>query len=246
MIKSKYCVYCGITIRKSNNAPDGRSVEHLIPNSAVSKKRTNAKGDFNVCRGCNTQKSKIDQLFGLLSRISAKGGGGDEAITEISKLYKKNDKRIRRMIDSASDFRGGKNLKLPFKGEDIYDYGVFLTKGQYFKERKELLNLDEKVVIVKWLGPNASEQITELYQQQSNNRDRFKDLAMNKSVEDVGGECFIVANSKSNQFLFFFNELYLLITEIVDLNEKSKLEKRTNKQYLIAGFTNGKPNKYCI
>ena len=52
MIKNHSCVYCGRVVKKSKNTDEGRSVEHLIPQIAVSIKRTNAKGDFHVCRGC--------------------------------------------------------------------------------------------------------------------------------------------------------------------------------------------------
>ena len=43
-------------------------------------------------------------------------------------MYGKRNKAITRMIDGAHSHLEGMELKLPFKGEDIYKYGVFLTK----------------------------------------------------------------------------------------------------------------------
>lgn len=134
MIKNKNCVYCGGEVRKSKNADSGRPVEHLIPQIAVSKKRTNAQGDFHVCRKCNTEKSKIDELFGLLSRINTPGSGGKEALSKLRNMVGKKNKTLLSMMDSATKHPDGMEIKLPFNGEDIYKYGVFLTKGEHFKK----------------------------------------------------------------------------------------------------------------
>ncbi|PSB79842.1 hypothetical protein [Photobacterium damselae] len=244
MIKNQNCVYCGIAVKKSVNSDAGRSVEHLIPQIAVSKKRTNAKGDFHVCRKCNTEKSKIDELFGLISRINTPGDGGMEAISKLAKMYGKRNKAITRMIDSARNHPDGMELKLPFKGEDIYKYGVFLTKGEYFKKHLSLLDLNEKVVLVTWGSPSLVKELLSRYQS-THGSNPYDDLAKNSSVENIYEECFIVANSEGDSFSFFFNREYLLLTKIVDRNEETVREKRINKLDLIEGFSQGKASKYC-
>ncbi|WP_354624331.1 hypothetical protein [Psychromonas sp. MME2] len=133
MIKSQNCVYCGIKIKKSQNADDGRSVEHMIPQIAVSKTRTNAQGDFHVCRKCNTKKSRIDELFGLISRINSPNENGDIAVSKLAKMAGKGNNAVLKMIKSVKKTTEGIQLKLPFNGEDIYEYGVFLTKGNILK-----------------------------------------------------------------------------------------------------------------
>lgn len=237
-------MYCGIVVKKSVNSDDGRSVEHLIPQIAVSKQRTNAKGDFHVCRKCNTEKSKIDELFGLISRINTRGNGGVEAISKLAKMYGKRNKAITRMIDSGRNHPDGMELKLPFKGGDIYKYGVFLTKGEYFKKHLSLLDLNEKVVLVTWGSPSFVRELLSWYGS-THGRNPYDDLAKNNSVENVYEECFIVANSSGNEFSFLFNREYMLITKVVDKNEENLREKRINKLDLIAGFAQGKASKYC-
>ena len=245
MIKNQNCVYCGIAVKKSVNLDCGRSVEHLIPQIAVSKKRTNAKGDFHVCRKCNSDKSKIDELFGLLSRINTPGEGGLEALSKLAKLYGKRNKAITSMIDSGRSHSDGVEVKLPFKGEDIYKYGVFLTKGEYFKKHLSLLDLSQKVILVTWGSPSFVKELLSNYKSKHDSN-AYDDLAKNNNVENVYEECFIIANSSGDGFSFLFNKEYLLLTKVVDRTEETLKEKRINKLDLIAGFAQGKTSKYCV
>ncbi|MEM5505174.1 hypothetical protein WNY81_09945 [Shewanella frigidimarina] len=245
MIKNNDCVYCGIAIKKSVNSDNGRSVEHLIPQIAVSKKRTNANGDFHVCRKCNTEKSKIDELFGLLSRVNTPGEGGIEAVSKLSKMFGKRNKAITKMIDSARNNPNGIELNLPFKGEDVYKYGVFLTKGEFFKKHRSLLDLNKNIVLVTWGSPNLTRELLKRYKS-THGRNPFADLALNSAVENIYEECFIVVNSTGDEFLFFFNQEYLLSTKVVEKNEENMRKKRENKLDLIAGFSKSKRSKYCI
>ncbi|HDM8172434.1 TPA: hypothetical protein P0E23_005104 [Vibrio harveyi] len=245
MIRNQNCVYCGIKIKKSQNADDGRSVEHMIPQIAVSKKRTNAQGDFHVCRKCNTEKSKIDELFGLVSRINSPGENGKEAVSKLAKMAGKGNKAILNMIANAQEAPGGFQIKLPFKGEDIYKYGVFLTKGEYFKKHNSILDKKDKIVLVSWGGENLISELMKQYRK-THDRDPFNDLTLNSGVENVNKECFIVLGKDGTEFLFFFNKAYSLVTKVVDNNEENRAKKRENKLCLIAGFSKGETNEYCV
>lgn len=245
MIKNKNCVYCGKEVRKSKNSDDGRSVEHLIPQIAVSKTRTNAKGDFHVCRKCNSEKSKIDELFGLLSRINAPGSSGREAISKLAKMVGKKNKTVLSMLDSATKHPDGMEVKLPFKGEDIYKYGLFLTKGEYFKKHGSLLSTDNKIVLVTWGGPHLIKELLSSYRAK-HGTNPFEDLSQNGHVENIFEECFIIVEKNGTEFSFIFNQSYLLITKVVDCTEDNKIEKRINKLALIAGFSKSEKSKYCV
>ena len=245
MIKNKNCVYCGKEVRKSKNNDDGRSVEHLIPQIAVSKKRTNAQGDFYVCRKCNTEKSKIDELLGLLSRINTTGDGGREAISKLAKMVGKKNKAVLSMMDCATKHPDGMEIKLLFKGEDIYKYGLFLTKGEYFKKHGEILNNDDKIVLVTWGGPHLIKELLSSYRE-TYGTNPFEDLTQNDHVENIFEECFIIVGKNGTEFSFIFNQSYILITKVVDHTEENKTEKRINKLALIAGFSKSEKSKYCV
>lgn len=245
MIKSHICVYCSIQIKKSKNSDFGRSVEHMIPQAAVNISRTNAQGDFHVCRKCNSEKSKIDALFGLVSRLNSSKKSAQEAAIKLSSMAKKGNKTVIRMMDTAEMKGDIVNVTLPFKGDDIYKYGVFLTKGEFFKQNRKILNMREKVVFVTWGGSNFINKLSKEYHS-SNQRDPFQDLAKNNAIENVNQECFIVANKNTTEFVFFFGRAYVLITKIAERTSESLAEKRQNKLSLIAGFSRNETNKYCV
>jgi hypothetical protein len=245
MRKSELCVYCGIKIRKSNNSDSGRSVEHMIPQCAVSIKRSNAKGDFHVCRKCNTQKSQIDDLFGILSRVNLSNESGKEAGLKLAKMASKGNKRVLAMMDNAKKKDEGVVIRLPFKGEDIYKYGVFLTKGEYFKQSGNILDTKKKVVLVQWGGLNLISELQKRYSGMHGNNP-FDDLCLNESVENIGQECFIVSEKEGFEFVFFFNRAYALITKVVEYTADNLNLKRKNKLCLIACFSKGETNEFCV
>ncbi|MBV7316071.1 HNH endonuclease [Shewanella sp. NIFS-20-20] len=242
MIKTNSCVYCGIQIRKARNTDDARSVEHMIPESAVSISR---KGDFHVCRKCNTEKSKIDALFGLISRTTSTGDGAIEAANKLGRMAAKGDKAVINMIQTAKNSNGRFEVSLPFKGEDIYKYGVFLTKGEYFKQHQKLLNMEKNVVLVSWGGANLINHITDEYKKAHKN-DPFHDLAQNSNVENINKECFIVANQSGSEYVFVFSRAYSLLTKVVERTEETIAQKRYNKRCLIPGFAKGEKSEYCV
>ncbi|MDN3685541.1 hypothetical protein QW180_26245 [Vibrio sinaloensis] len=101
----------------------------------LAKKEQMLKATFTYAENATLKKSKIDELFGLISRINTPGEGGMEAISKLAKMYGKRNKAITRMIDSARNHPDGMELKLPFKGEDIYKYGVFpYQRGIFLKK----------------------------------------------------------------------------------------------------------------
>ena len=71
MIENEICAYCRTPIVRAENQPNSRSVEHMIPNAFITRKRKNGEGDFYVCRQCNSRKSHIDNLLGKTSKMQS-------------------------------------------------------------------------------------------------------------------------------------------------------------------------------
>ena len=68
MIRNSVCPYCRKPMVKAENKENSRSVEHLIPNAALTRKRMNDEGDFYACRKCNSRKSHIDYVLGTIAK----------------------------------------------------------------------------------------------------------------------------------------------------------------------------------
>lgn len=98
VIFNEVCPYCRQRMINAENHLLSKSVEHLILNAALSRKRGKGEGDFYACRKCNSEKSNIDYVLGVI----AKGQSYDEdfAFQSIWKALddKKRNKRFIKMI----------------------------------------------------------------------------------------------------------------------------------------------------
>ena len=72
MIRNSQGAYCGVLMVVGENLDHSRSVEHMIPNTVLTQRRTRREGDFYACRGCNSEKSHIDYVLENCERIVAK------------------------------------------------------------------------------------------------------------------------------------------------------------------------------
>lgn len=96
MIRNSVCPYCRKLMVTAENQPLSRSVEHLIPNAALRTNRNKGEGDFYACRACNSSKSEMDYVLGVL----AKSQCNDETLA-LGTMWKALDdpKRNSRFID---------------------------------------------------------------------------------------------------------------------------------------------------
>jgi hypothetical protein len=133
MLNNETCPYCRARMNKKENDPLCKSVEHMIPNVALTRKRDKGEGDFYACRRCNISKSNIDYVLGII----AKGQSNDSelAITSIQKALDdpKRNKRFIDMLSTAESHGQDILMKMPFDSVELSNYMDFLAKGQYFK-----------------------------------------------------------------------------------------------------------------
>ena len=84
------------------NDPHSRTVEHMIPQVSVSIKRTNGEGDFHVCKKCNSEKSRIDEVLGVICRMVGEHKDGSfDAIKRFHKALARNDSKFIRAFESV-------------------------------------------------------------------------------------------------------------------------------------------------
>lgn len=149
MIFNTLCPYCSITLIKAENLDNSRSVEHLIPNTALRLKRKNDQGDFYACRKCNSRKSHIDYLLAIISK--SQSSDSDLAIETLARAISQDGKSSNRFIEMISYAEEGPfeaTMKIPILGRELLEYIEFLGKGQYFKKNKCLYNNKKMVMLV--------------------------------------------------------------------------------------------------
>ena len=243
MKKSNNCVYCGTKLIKSMNNSNSKSVEHMIPQIAVTINRDKSEGDFHVCRECNSDKSKLDEMFGLLSRLC--NNLDKEAVKKI-KSRLKNNKKFINMFACAKRVEEGYSIKIPMTGKDIYKYGVYLTKGEYYKKTGEFLSDKNNIVLIRWMGHGANNELKKWYKTNHNGGAPFVDLAQNAKVENINKECFIVSSDDALEHAFFFNETFIIRSDIAEKTEANIIKQKLNKKELIKGILQGNCNNSVV
>ena len=142
MIENKVCPYCRRSLIKAENQDNSRSVEHLIPNAVLTRRRKKDEGDFYACRKCNSKKSNIDYILGVI----ALGQSSDDALaadTLINAILKDNgaSKRLIDMTHTAKPTNEGTvHAEMPINAKELLEYMRYLGKGQFFKVKHKLYN----------------------------------------------------------------------------------------------------------
>jgi len=201
MIENKICPYCRKPMIKAENKPNSRSVEALIPTVVFTRKRKNDEGDFYACRECNSRKSNIDYILGVVSK-------GQSAFSELSSktiidaLSKENgaSKRFVKMIQTARKVGKEVQMDIPFKGGELIEYIHFLGKGQFFKKNQQVFNPNQFVMEVLFANKTITKSLEEAYILKHKSHP-WTDLGSNKYTEVINGsECMIY--SKNNNYMF--------------------------------------------
>lgn len=208
---------------KAENNDLSKSVEHMIPNAALTQKRGKGEGDFYACRKCNARKSNIDYVLGIIVKSQSKIS--DLSLQSMWNALDdtKRNKRFIDMILSAQQHGDNVSLPLPIKPTELAEYVDFLAKGQYFKKHKKPLSMKQNTVSFEIVNKLVLNELEKIYGDM-NKSHPFKDLQLNPRTETIqDGECLIW--SKNNQHLFIFHEGVALILKILKRN-KLNMQRR--------------------
>ena len=236
MIENRICPYCRRLLIKAENQDNSRSVEHLIPNAVLTRKRNKDKGDFYACRKCNSTKSNIDYVLGII----AKAQSIDNALaadTLINAVLKDNGttQRFIDMIRTARPTNGGTvHAEIPINAKELIGYIRYLGKGQYFKLKRVPYNPNNQVMHVNFVNKQALYPLEGAYTGR-HKANPFQDLQKNLYTEVINnGECLIWA--KNNKFLFIFHNYTSVIVEVLRKNKKNIAKVRKSESYLYEHF----------
>ncbi|EOX8700898.1 hypothetical protein [Klebsiella pneumoniae] len=216
------------------NDPHSRTVEHMIPQVSVSIKRTNGEGDFHVCKKCNSEKSRIDEVLGVICRMVGEHKDGSfDAIKRFHKALARNDSKFIRAFESVESGIKGTSIRLPLAAEEIYRYGIWLGKGVYFIQQGELLP-ERFLVWVELISHEEVNYIKEQYKRQHAS-EAFDDLSKNSRIQNINKESFLIAGSNSRVMFICLNRVIMFHIQFLDrtfVNQKKckkalrSLEKR--------------------
>jgi len=212
-------------MNKKENDPLCKSVEHMIPNTALIRNRNKGEGDFYACRKCNIRKSDIDCILGIIAKAQSKN---DElAIKTVQKALDnpKRNKRFIEMFVNASKCDEFVHMTMPIKTHELSLYIDFLAKGQYFKKHLKPLNLNLHMVDFQLVNRQEIIGIEKHYQIR-HGRNPLQDLQNNPKTEVIeNGECLIYSNKK--EYLFFFHGGLGFIIKIKRRSQKNEKQKRS-------------------
>ncbi|HBM2986931.1 TPA: hypothetical protein LVL87_004544 [Klebsiella oxytoca] len=222
MIPSTHCVYCGVLMNRIPNDPQCRSVEHMIPQVSVSIKRSNGEGDFHVCKQCNGDKSRIDEVIGIICRMVGEHATGSfDAVNKFKKALARNDSKFIKAYQSVTHSDKGVFLHLPLDAKEIHRYGSWLAKGVYFLKKKELLPLN-KLIWLEIIRHDEVMEIKKMYRRRQGS-EAFDDLSKNINIPNINGESFLIAGEDVEEMFICFNRVMMFHIKILDksfINQK--------------------------
>ena len=240
MIRNKICAYCRKPMSvKTINEENTQSYEHLIPNVATNRKRKKDEADFYVCRACNTQKSKVDNILGKCAKIQGKN---DEiALRTIKKERSKNSPLFKSLKSSASISLNGPIASMPIKGPELIEYISFLGKGQFLRQTGKIYDPQKNVMEILWANKQIMSQLEKDYETQHHSNP-FRDLKKNPNTELINdGECVI--NSDKFKYLFFIHDYFFVSITILPNTRRNREKAKLSERNLLRWFLGKKPKK---
>ncbi|WP_326490892.1 hypothetical protein, partial [Lelliottia amnigena] len=240
MRASTHCIYCGVLMNRIVNDPHSRTVEHMIPQISVSIRRTNGEGDFHACKKCNSEKSRIDEIIGVICRMVGEHPEGSlDAINNFHKALARNDSRFKQAFQSVNRSQYGPSITLPLTAKEIYRYGIWLGKGVYFIQRGELLP-DNSIVWVELVGHEEVMFIKDEYRRQRGS-EAFDDLSQNNRIRNVNKESFLITGDDARVMFICLNRVVMFHIKIIDKTFIN--QKKCEKALRILEKRIGKPKK---
>ena len=236
MIENKICPYCRRSIIKAENQDNSRSVEHLIPNAVLTRKRNKDEGDFYACRKCNSKKSGIDYILGVIAK--AQSINNTLAADTLINAILKDNGATKRFIDMTHTARptseGTVHAEIPINAKELIEYIRYLGKGQFFKVKHKLYNPREQVMFVEFVNKQALSWLEGSYTKR-HQTNPFQDLQRNSYTEVIhNGECLIWA--KNSRFLFIFHNYTAVMVEVLRKNKKNIAKVKKSEAELCKYF----------
>jgi hypothetical protein len=235
VLRNSICPYCLTRLSDAVNQPDTSSVEHLIPNSVLTKPRTRRDGDFFACRKCNSRKGHIDYVLGVVAK--AQSDNPELAANVLISAVTSDDGRSERFIQVAAEARStphGVEANVPIYGHELLEYISFLGRGQYFRKRGMPFNQDTQVMIIDYVNKLVMSAFSEGYAN-THGTNPFSDLMQNRYSESFGdGECIIY--SKNDCYLFLFHSYTAIIIKIKRRSAKNLERSRASAEELLNHF----------
>ena len=236
MIENKICPYCRRSIIKAENQDNSRSVEHLIPNAVLTRKRNKDEGDFYACRKCNSKKSSIDYILGVIAK--AQSINNTLAADTLINAILKDNGATKRFIDMTHTARptseGTVHAEIPINAKELIEYIRYLGKGQFFKLKRVPYNPSNQVMYVNFVNKQILSPLEGKYTGR-HKANPFQDLQQNPYTEVINnGECLIWA--KNNRFLFIFHNYTAVIVKVLRKNRKNIERVKKSESYLYEHF----------
>jgi hypothetical protein len=236
LLRNTVCPYCLTALVEAENQPNSRSVEHLIPNTVLSKPRSRRDRDFFACRKCNGRKGYIDYVLGVIAKAQAENP--DFASQALISAVTTDDGRSQRFIQMAAEAKetaqGGAVMNIPIFAQELLEYISFLGRGQYFRKRGKPFNENSQVMIVDFVNKPVMAAFESNYRLEHGSSP-FADLMENRYAESFSdGECMIY--SKNDRFLFLFHGYTAITIQIKRRSAKNLERSRASAQRLSAYF----------
>ncbi len=235
MIANSICPYCSIELIKAENMPNSRSVEHLVPNTLLTRKRKNDEGDFYACRQCNSNKGNLDELFGFIAK--SQSSDNELASKALIRAFTKRDhvpNRLWKMYDSARKEGNEVHAKMPITGQELLDYATYFGKGLYFLKYQRVFNDSKDALYIEFANKQVHSAFSSSYEKKLNSNP-IRDLEKNQYSKVVAsGECVIWSKNRKN--LVVFHDFISFSIEFKNRNQKTLRKKFELDLDIIEGF----------
>lgn len=240
MLNSEICVYCGVTLNEIHNHMSSKTIEHMIPNVSLTVKRNRGEGDFHVCKSCNSEKSRLDELIGLICRMTGDNKeGAFLAAEKFRNAVERKDKLFVHAMNSIKPYGVGATIAIPLTIKDISKYGKWLAKGQYFLKRNEMLNEENHIISVNIINYFEVRQIKDWYRKASHS-EAFDDLSKNESILNINNESFIISGDDCKNIMVCLNRTFIFDLKILENTRQNKTIANKIKRRLYSALGNKK------
>jgi hypothetical protein len=236
MLTNVLCPYCSVQLIKAENQPNSRSVEHLVPNTVLRTKRKNDEGDFFACRRCNSRKSHIDYVLGVV--VKSQSRDPEFAAAALTRAIDKEGGSSERFVQMIAQAKPGIDevlMDIPISGNELLEYVHFLGKGQYFRKRRRIFDASSQVMLVLFASKQVHASIESSYELE-HGTNPFRDLELNAGAEVLSqGDCIIW--SKNDSYLFVFHDYTSIGIRIKRRNRKNTEREQLRDAEILDDFS---------
>ena len=210
------------------NNPLGRSVEHMIPNAFLTRKRNKGEGDFYACRTCNIRKSDIDYVLGVISK--SQSNDLDLVYQSFQKALDDptRSKPFNAMLSTAETHDDCVSMKIPISACKLSQYVDFLAKGQYFKMTRKFLSLNLYIVDFQIINKLVIDELKRMHYSQ-HGTNPLEAIQEQPATETIRKGESIIFSQDEKSFIFFLHGGIGFTVKIVKRSRKSETKK---KKYL--------------